>query len=643
MKKIVSLILCAAMIISVAAFPSLAAEQVTAVKQGTAESIFAEGEDSLIVFVTGIGQSRSYSFDKKYTKEGAFEKGTLQDYENYAPLVANGQFIDRWNLFEPTFDAKAIMNIMLLLAEMAFFRLTRIRLISDKTVSAVITNIFKCNICDENGNLPDNVVTPRYPMPVSEYPGITDEKGNFRSEAKDRFYSSIPCEEIAKEKFGEDFEDHIYCFNYATFSFLQKNVADLHEFIEKILKENKLGAKEVILVPMSMGASVVSQYLAAYPKRADNHVRRVVSIVGCWNGSDVVSDLLRLNYVDNSAEEFYGGLMGEVFNSFLSMDPLGDILILILRFLPKNDIRKFLDQVLRIFGQKMLLGASSLTVLIPSYDYDDLKNLITVESVKKETEIYHQAQSTVKERLEKLTKEEGITFSFISGYGLAFGEQTGDYMGFGFMNSAPKTNSDEVINISSTAPGTEYVTPGQKFASTDGRILSPDGSIDISKTYYKDSTWFFYGQKHELEYNNTAISLAIELALGRIKTVADCDNAEEDAFYYPQFNGARNLKKFNNYVEELDKYCAAKGYKLTADQQKIYDDAMAMKSSTVNDFEKDNAKIEAFRLMLVDLGLEEDTTPTKAAGFFASLGDKLTNAAMKVFGARGYFDFFIKK
>lgn len=640
MKKIISVILCIAMLVSVVAIPSLAADKAVTMKEGTMESVFAEGKDSLIVFVTGIGQSRSYSFDEKYTKEGAFEHGTLQDYENYAPLVANGDFLDRWNLFEPSFDAKAVVNIVILLAEMVFHRVTGIRIISDRAISAVISSIFKYNLCDENGNLPANVVTPRYPMPVSEYPGITEEDGTFFSEAKARFYSSIPCEEIAREKFGDDFEDHIYCFNYPTFSFIQKNVADLHEFIEKILKENKLGADEVVLVPMSMGASVVSQYLATYPSRADNHVLRVVSIVGCWNGSDVVSDLLRLHYVDNSPEEFYGGLMGEVFNSFLGMEPLGDIIILILRLLPKKDIRQFLDQALGIFGQKMLLGASSLTVLIPSYDYDELKSLIKMENVKKETEIYHQAQSTIKERFEKLDKEEGIKFSFIAGYGLAFGEQTGDYMGFGFMNSAPKTNSDEVINISSTAPGTQFVAPGQKFDSTEGRVLSPDGSIDISKTYYKDSTWYFYQQKHELEYDNTAISLAIELALGRIKTVADCDNAQEDQFYYPQFNGARNLKKLNNYVENLDRYCKENNYTLTADQQKVYDDAMAMKACTVNNWDEDNAKIDAFRMMLVDLGLEADTTPKKSEVFFAKLGDALTKGAMFIFGAKGYFDFF---
>ena len=52
-----------------------------------------------MLFVTGIGQSFSYLFDESYVQPGAFEQGTLQDYENYAPLIAEGKYKARWNLF----------------------------------------------------------------------------------------------------------------------------------------------------------------------------------------------------------------------------------------------------------------------------------------------------------------------------------------------------------------------------------------------------------------------------------------------------------------------------------------------------------------------------------------------------------------
>ena len=65
---------------------------------------------------------------------------------------------------------------------------------------------------------------------------------------------------------------------------------------------------------------------------------------------------------------------------------------------------------------------------------------------------------------------------------------------------------------------------------------------------------------------------------------------------------------------------------------------MAMKASTVNDFDKDNALIADFRAILVDLGIESDDTPTTAEGIFATIGDVLTGVAMFIFGPKGYFD-----
>ena len=105
MKKFIAVLLSLAMLISVMAIPvSAKTESKNQVKAGkNMESVFVEGENSLIVFVTGIGQSYSYLFDESYAEEGAFKKGTLQDYENYAPLIAEGKYSARWNLFN-TFD-----------------------------------------------------------------------------------------------------------------------------------------------------------------------------------------------------------------------------------------------------------------------------------------------------------------------------------------------------------------------------------------------------------------------------------------------------------------------------------------------------------------------------------------------------------
>ena len=645
MKKFIAIILAMALVISVAVIPASAQQavpQVVAEETNDMESAFAEGTNSLVVFVTGIGQSYSYLFDESYTQEGAFENGTLQDFENYAPLIAKGEYQSRWNLFnsfdEAFSDTSTILTLVGVVAELLFSSVIRTTVIDKAKVEKVIRDLFRFNLVGEDGNADPRVVTPRYPIPVSEFPGIIDDNGNFESEAKNRFYSSIPCKDIALEKFGENYEDYLYVFNYNAFSYTSKNVAALHDFVETIIANNKVGAEDIVLVPMSMGASVVTAYMDAYPTRAENHIRRVVSIVGAWDGSDVVADLLTQKYCENSADLFYNGLLSDLIG-----EPWGYVVNIALRLFPKRVLRGFVDLALGAIATELFCSTPSLCNLIPVDKFDDIKHLIKSDVVLAEAQNFQNAKKRVNTTMSNL-EAEGVTFSFISGYGLPFGAITSDYSAFGFMESAPLTNSDEIINIDSTAPGTSYVTYGTKFEDTEGRILSPDGSIDISTTYRKDSSWFFYKQKHELEYNNTALALALELATGNVKTVSDCDNLEEDGYYFPQFNGARNLKDYKrSYLPDLERYCAETGYVITAEQQAVLDKAEAMTKNTVNDFEADNAILEEVNDMLVEIGVyaaeEEPGFADKALNTVLKGANDIT---YKVFGAKGFLDFFTK-
>ncbi len=645
MKKFIAIILSIALIVPFAVIPANAQQKTPKVvtqETNDLECAFAEGTNSLVVFVTGIGQSYSYLFDESYTQEGAFEKGTLQDYENYAPLIAEGKYNSRWNLFnsfdEAFSDTSTILTIVGAVLELLTSSVIRWNIIDQDKVDKIVRDLFKFNIVGEDGNADPRVVTPKYPIPVSEFPGIIDENGNFESEAKNRFYSSIPCKDIALEKFGENFEDYLYVFNYNAFSYTSKNVDALHEFVEKIIAENKVGAKDIVLVPMSMGASVVTAYMDKYPTVAQNHIRRVVSIVGAWDGSDVVADLLLRRYCENSADLFYNGLLSDLIG-----EPWGYLVNIALRLFPKHILRGFIDMALTAIATELFCATPSLCNLIPIDQYDEISPLIKSSVVKAEADSFQQAKKRLNETMSKLEKE-GVTFSFISGYGLPFGAITSDYSAFGFMESASRTNSDEIINIDSTAPGTSFVAYGTKFADTEGRILSPDGSIDISTTYRKDSSWFFYQQKHELEYNNTAIALALELATGNVKTVEDCDDLEEDGFYFPQFNGARNLKSYKrNYLPDLERYCAETGYVLTAEQNAVLAKAEEMAKNTVNNPEVDDPIIEDVYNMLVEIGVyTEDEEP----GFFdKALNETLKGAndiTYKIFGAKGFLDFFRK-
>ena len=646
MKKFIAILLCFAMLLPIAVLPVSAVEVkeapvktpvFAANNEDDLKSAFADGENSLIVFVTGIGQSWSYLFDESYVQPGAFANGDLHDYDNYAQLIADGEYITRWNLFNNYFDEalkdpetiKAIAGAVL---QLLFGAFTRKNMVSDKNVYTIVEKLFHFNIVDENGKCDPRVVTPRYIMPVADYP----VGKNGESEAKNRFYSSIPCKEIAKEMLGDDFEKYLYCYNYCAFSYTSQNIDGLHEFVETILAENEVGAERVILVPMSMGASVVSAYLAKYPNVADNHVKKVVSIVGCWKGSEVVYDLLTQHYADNSPDLFYNGLIADLVG-----EPWGYLVNFALRFFSKQALRDFIDQALRAICDVILLDTPSLVALVPDGDYDEISEMITSDKVRAETDFYHNAQVTLKDRLAAL-EAQGVEFAFIAGYGLPYGAITSDYHAFGFMYHAERTNSDEIIDISSTAPGTQFVPYDQQFADEAGRELSPDKSIDIANTYYKDSTWFFKGQKHELEYNNNAIELAINIAMGNIKTIEDCDDLAEDGYYYPQFNGARNVKSLvNDYIPAMESYLAAGGT-LSPEQQDAYNRVLAMKENTVNDFDADNAVIDAFYNVLVEVGVKGAASePSGFEKFFNNTLKKGNDIIYKIFGAKGFLDIFV--
>lgn len=637
MKKVIAVLLSLIMLVSVAIVPSYA-DQPTVTAASSLESAFVEGTNSLVVFVTGIGQSYSYKFDQSYVDKYGDK---LQDFEVYGDLIAKGEYQTKWNLFnsfdEAFSDTGTIINLVTIVMELIGSAVLGTNIIIKPQVESLVRDLFKFNLVDENGNANPRVVTPKYPMSVSEYPSVTLDDGTVESEAKSRFYSSIPCKDIAKEKFGEDYEKYLYVFNYSAFSYTSKNVKEMKDFIDTILASDnakELGATDVVLVPMSMGASVVTAYMSAYPTVAENHIRRVVSIVGAWDGSDVVADLLTQTYADNSADLFYNGIIAGLLG-----EPWGYAINLALRIFPKQTLRDFVDTALGAIATELFCSTPSLCNLIPIDKYDGIKGLIKSDVVKKEADDFQAAKKKLDQTMTNLEKE-GVTFSFISGYGLPFGAITSDYSAFGFMKSAAATNSDEIINIDSTAPGTLFVAAGTKFTDTKGRELSPDGEIDISTTLRKDSTWFFYKQKHELEYNNVAIALAIELATGNVKTVADCDNLEEDGYYFPQFNGARNTRNYIRYnLPDLERYCAQTGYTLTADQQKVLDDANAMMANPICDPEKDDPYLVAVEDMMVEIGVyEADAEPTT--------GDKILNGVLKgandivnaIVGPKGYVD-----
>ncbi len=132
----------------------------------------------------------------------------------------------------------------------------------------------------------------------------------------------------------------------------------------------------------------------------------------------------------------------------------------------------------------------------------------------------------------------------------------------------------------------------------------------------------------------------MELALGSVKTVADCDDPNTDACYFPQFNGARNIRDLTrDYIPAYKAYIA-NGGTVTEDQAALYQACVDMLARTVNDYENDMRLIEDFHDMLVAIGaMPKPDEPSGFSRFFNSSMEKGNSLIYRIFGAKGFLDF----
>lgn len=603
-KKVISLLLCLLLTAS-AASVSLTASAADAPKTDP------------VIFVLGIGQSQSYLYDD------------------------NGNVIDDWNLFAPTipYDEDAGKLNLKAYTPLEWLKLLRfvgqllasfildVDIVRPDAIGDTLEILLQNHMKDDDGNFVNNVQTPRYAYPVSQYAEGSDERRNF--------YKRIPCEQLA-EAIGEE---NLYMYTYSLFCNAYKNADELNDFIEDVVLP-QTGAEKVILVPMSMGASVVNAYYDLYPDA--NSVSKVISIVGAWDGSDVFADLLLSDFDENAPDLVYTDAV-----DILDAGAAGYIINLVARLMPKRQVDRLLYDIVDQLNERLILDNTSLISVLPHERYPEYAEKYlsgdSMAKVRAEAERYAKAQENVSERLLYQQNTYGTEFYFISGYDMGFGD--GDYAVFHFMESWDETNSDEIIQISSTAPGTSFVTSGTSFdkayIADPAHNVSPDGSVDASTCTFEDTSWYFRGQKHELNDNNIALQLAFDIALDKVKSVNDCRDT------YPQFNGSRDLWQLTRDFEQIEKTDLSA--LSDADRQRLEDavrDAKAMAARTILDREADDKIAEALHQIMIELHVQygvfnnyynpKDTTPDKAEVILHNISDFMT----KVFGKKGIADFW---
>ena len=531
-----------------------------------------------LVFVTGIGQTWT---------------------------TMKGSTGERWNLFPCSgevllheFGLNEYCRFVQVAAKSVFGLLTGFGYPDNKEFNRIIDKLFYACITDADGHLPGDVDVRIYGARSFDVLRKTEFHDGALNEGTNdsllsRLYRDIPCQELADE-IGEE---NLYCFNYSPFFDIYDNARNLREMIRGVIADQrkKTGADKVILIPMSMGATVVTAYLDLYYDEngavGDDLVSKIISIVGAWNGSDALADLLALKLAPDFDTRLAAFVGKDTYSKLKHINP--------------EKAKHLAGIALNSVFESLLLRSTCFMALIPCerynelapglFSYERLKRNPHLAKVKKRAEKYHNAQINLRRNMESFLKGEDKGVYFISGYNMDFGEQGRDFDFLSLISSARTTNSDSVIQISSTAPGTAFVKKGETFpADYQSGFLSPEKSIDASTCWFPESAWYFEGQQHELGTNNTALRLAGDIALGKVNTVRDC---------YPQFNKKRDLSGVNEMLERADRLLAdgnlpenkAICLQTASEQVKL------MKENIVNDPDTDDRLIGALKKELDDI------------------------------------------
>lgn len=611
-RKIISVILCVVMVFTMSA---------------VAITANAKDDATPVVFIPGIGQSQTYKYDD------------------------DGNEVASWNMLHVNTDFASFsifdwVKMLRLVAGLVTTIIVQRDVVSESAVKGALEVLFVDHLRNADGEFVNNVVTPNYPCPISGY----------NEDARSIFDRRIPCQALVDE-IGED---NVYCYNYSIFSNTFENAEGLNDYIEEVVLP-QTGSDKVILVPMSMGASVVNNYLNLYPDAG--RVEKIISVVGAWQGSDVFADLMLADFDENAPDMVYTDAIQQI-----GVDAMtGSLINIAARILPKQEVDNLLYDIISAFVKTLIVPNTSLISLCPPDRYEEFADKYLqgeeLAETKSQTDSYAKAQRELKERLEYQQEKYGTELYFIAGYNLGFGGGSGDFGFFKFFETQDTTNSDEVIEISSTAPGTSYVPAGTSFSdeyiADPSHHVSPDGSIDTSTAYFENTTWYFNKQYHELTENNIALNLAYDIAMNKVKSIDDCKDK------YPQFNNVRNLKKLNRYLDDAEQ--VFKLNVLSAEDnaalKKAVADANVVIANTIIDTEADNKATENMRSIMAELvakydlatdeiveqlnydGLTRDdykpaSEPDKTTVVLTSVLGVTAKILTLIFGKKGFGDFW---
>lgn len=492
-----------------------------------------------------------------------------------------------------------------------------------------VAELFAIQSSDKNGNPTHNLQTVEYKTSVA---GMSQDD-------RDYFYRMIPMQSI-KDEVGED---NLYLYAFPLIGDPMQSAAGLDEYIQFVKSEK--GVDKVNIVTISLGGTILTAYLELFKDTGYPDINRVVNVVACLDGTDVMGDFyLRQFNLDD--EFFFHEYLPMIMKESEGYGTLGYVINIALKIFPKEVVYTILTAAVDGIIDTLMHNCPQFWAMIPSDRFEDVKakyseiwDDASYSQLAEKIDAFAQARVNLKDNLTVLMNNGKLVHN-VAGYDLDYSAQ--DYCFFAVMKSSDTTNSDAIIDIDSTSLGATYAPAGEilpdEILFSNDAIVSPDGSIDISTCLFPENVWLFHGQHHEVGRNDVVISLIGKLITGEIKSVNDMSDE------YPQFNGNRNTRNIRRwYLEKAEEVLNAEDKSMYTvsdleELQAAYDEALVLLDTTICEPAEAEAVTDRLLNALRRVGVESEAEDETTDKVLETICKFLDDTLYSVFGGNGFSD-----
>lgn len=343
--------------------------------------------------------------------------------------------------------------------------------------------------CDDNGDSLYNIQTPQFPKSMAENEWV------YKNEKKDE----QGILNAAVRKYGAE---NVYFYNYDWRLDPLCHADGLNELIESIKREK--GCKKVNLACCSMGGVISMAYIYKY---GHDSLNNFILLSTAFQGVSAVGDLYEGKvYIDKEAlirrvvnlgkgdvkEFLFKALMYAVDKSGIA-DSLVDF--------ANGIVDSMKDEIYDILLKDVFGKMPGILDLVAASDYEAAKEYMldsgkNAELIKRCDEYIYNVQSKAKDILDS-AKNDGVGVYIVCQYNMQALP----------VSVSSDLNNDLLIDVKYASAGAYCADLGKTFSTAykqavnDGHThISADRVIDASTCMYPDSTWFIKDQAH-VDYN----------------------------------------------------------------------------------------------------------------------------------------------